>query len=64
MRLVLLVAAATLAAGCSSLSNNGSSGGYNVDQGKMAAVEQYAARLGVQVIWINPPRKSAPETGG
>jgi len=64
MKLVLPIAVATLFTGCSSLSNNGSSGAYNVDQGKMAAVEQYAARLGVQVIWINPPRKSAPETGG
>jgi hypothetical protein len=32
----------------------------DVDQDKMSVIEDHAARSGVRVYWVNPPRKAAP----
>lgn len=36
----------------------------DVDEAKMQAVEEAAARNGIRVYWVNPPRKAASQTGG
>jgi len=65
MRLLVLAAAAMAMAGCGSVSKNEAAGSaYQTDQAKMAAVEQSAARVGVRVIWLNPPQRPATPAGG
>jgi hypothetical protein len=57
MRLILVFATAVLG-GCMSTSKIEPSANFGeVDQARMSAVEQYASRLGVRVLWINPPTK-------
>jgi hypothetical protein len=36
----------------------------DVDEAKMSQIEEGAARNGVRVYWINPPRKSETKGGG
>ena len=65
MRLLVLAAAAMAMAGCGSMSKNEASGSaYQPNEAKMAAVEQAAARVGVRVIWVNPPQRPAAPAGG
>jgi uncharacterized protein YceK len=65
MRLFVLVAAAMAIAGCGSVSKNEAArSAYESDQAKMATVEQAATRVGVRVIWLNPPQRPAMPTNG
>lgn len=47
-----------LGAGCSAL-NNRDATGQDVDLEKVGAVERAADRQGVDVLWVNPPRKAS-----
>jgi len=42
--------------GCTSVSPNGTSA-FEIDQAQVAAVEAAARQYGVQVYWLNYPRK-------
>jgi ABC-type phosphonate transport system ATPase subunit len=61
MRLALVIAAAVLAAACSSPSQP-MVDYRDVDEAKMSQVEENAQRTGVRVFWVNPPRKPAGAT--
>jgi uncharacterized protein YceK len=37
---------------------------YEVDYERMAIIDRAAARVGVQVVWINAPRKAVAASGG
>jgi hypothetical protein len=53
---VLSVVAMALATqACSQLPTNGTAAEPNYDVGKVAAVERYALRNNMQVIWVNYP---------
>ena len=66
MKLLLLLAIAALGlCGCASapkselaVSDDG------VDRASMAIIEEQAARSGVRVFWMNPPRKPSTPSGG
>ena len=59
MRLSLLLAIALLAGGCTRTPPGPS---YNdTDEAAMARVEEAAARNGVRIHWVNPPRKPAAQ---
>lgn len=66
MRLFVLAATAMVLASCGTTSKDQTAGSaYEIDRAKMTAVEQSAARVGVRVIWLNPPqRPAAPNSGG
>ncbi|MFN2644617.1 MAG: hypothetical protein ABR570_06480 [Burkholderiales bacterium] len=65
MKLFLLASAAIVIAGCGSAAKNDAVGGaYEDDQARMNAIEQQAARVGVRVIWVNPPQRAARPDGG
>jgi len=57
MRLALAVAIALLDCGCTRTPPGPSYS--DVNEAKMSAIEESAARNGVRVYWINPPRKPA-----
>jgi hypothetical protein len=64
MRLTVLLTIAALSGGCASASKPAPAGAaIDVDTAKMALIDRQAARVGVQVIWINPPRKAASPAG-
>ena len=63
MRLIVVLAIAALSGGCMSAPKTGAVASTDVDAAKMALIEKHAARVGVQVIWINPPLKSASPSG-
>jgi hypothetical protein len=56
MRLSLVLAIALLGCGCTRTPPGPNYS--DVDEAKMSQVEDSAARNGVRVYWINPPRKS------
>jgi len=66
MRPLLLLAIAALGlCGCASapkaelaVSDDG------VDRARMTIIEEQAARSGVRVFWMNPPRKPSTPSGG
>lgn len=60
-RILLLLAATALAAGCAVI-GSGSTGPDDIDEAYVAAVEGAAKRFGIQVIWVNHPRKRASST--
>src|SRR5882762_11625202 len=59
MKLPLLLAIAALGlCGCASTPKSGLATSYDdVDHARMAIIEEQAARSGVRVFWMNPPRK-------
>jgi hypothetical protein len=63
MALILLVLGGLPA--CSSLSGPASQPGatFETDHAKMAVIERAARSSGVQVIWVNAPRKVVPPGG-
>ncbi|HZS70155.1 MAG TPA: hypothetical protein VFA72_23855 [Burkholderiales bacterium] len=69
MRLAFVLAATLIAGGCASTTENAdntpvSAGMRDVDQAKMQQVEDVAARRGVRIQWVNPPRKPEQPAGG
>lgn len=60
-RILLLLAATTLAAGCAAI-GSGPAADNGIDTAYVAAVESAARRFGTQVIWVNYPRKRADST--
>ena len=61
MRLTLALAIALL--GCSCTRTPPGPNFSDVDEAKMSVIEDNAARNGVRVYWINPPRKPAAPGG-
>ncbi|MEY4729284.1 MAG: hypothetical protein RL020_442 [Pseudomonadota bacterium] len=51
----LLIAAGFLVQGCAQLPADNSTAQADYDVGKVAAIERYALRNNVHVIWINYP---------
>ena len=66
MRLVFLLTVMVVASGCASAHKAAPTTAEmrDVDEAKMRQVEDAAARRGVRVQWVNPPRKQAPASGG
>jgi hypothetical protein len=67
MRLALVLAVTLVAGACASADKQATpvaAGMRDVDEAKMQQVEDEAARRGVRVYWINPPRKPAAQAGG
>jgi len=67
MKLPLLLAIAALGlCGCASAPKSELATGYDdgVDRARMAIIEERAARSGVRVFWMNPPRKPSTPSGG
>jgi len=65
MRLALVLPMMLLLSACASGEKGQSTAGMrDVDEAKMQAVEEAAARNGIRVYWVNPPRKPASQTGG
>ena len=67
MRLPLLLAIAALGfAGCASAPKSELATSYDdgVDRARMTIIEERAARSGVRVFWMNPPRKPSTPSGG
>ena len=62
MRLSLLLAIALLGGGCTKTPPGPNYS--DVDEAKMSVIEESAARAGVRVYWVNPPRKPAAASGG
>jgi hypothetical protein len=63
MRLAMLLALALLLGGGCTRTPPGPN--YSdVDEARMSQIEEGAARNGVRVYWINPPRKSETKDGG
>ena len=62
MRTALIALIAGAIAGCGSAPKNDSAS-LELDAAKMAQVEKQANRIGVQVFWVNPPRKLANPQG-
>jgi hypothetical protein len=61
MRLAFLLTLAVAVSGCGSIGQNGMPvRDDGLDRERMAVIEQQAQRGGVQVHWVNPPRKRAP----
>lgn len=60
MKCAWVVLAAIGLVGCAPLSLQvaNQSGGVDIDHARMAAVERAARAGGVQVVWINAPRKA------
>ncbi|MGE5336655.1 MAG: hypothetical protein ACM3PU_02440 [Gemmatimonadota bacterium] len=56
--LLLLSSLPMALAGCASMDPTASAG-QNIDQAKVTAVESAARNSGVQVYWLNYPRKKA-----
>jgi len=65
MRPGLVLAIAFVANACASADQPQAGAGMrDVDEAKMQQVEDAAARRGVRIQWLNPPRKqSAPSAG-
>lgn len=63
MRLALLLTVAVIGAGgCASKAQPGPAvRDDGIDREKMAVIETQAQRSGVQVHWVNPPRKPSKE---
>ena len=65
MRLALVLPMMLLVGGCATGEKGQAPAGIrDVDEAKMQAVEEAAARNGIRVYWVNPPRKPASQTGG
>ncbi len=67
MRLPPLLAIAALGfAGCASAPKSELATSYDdgVDRARMTIIEERAARSGVRVFWMNPPRKPSTPSGG
>jgi hypothetical protein len=62
MRLALMALIAGVVAACTS-APKADSATLELDTAKMATVEKQANRVGVQVFWVNPPRKPASPQG-
>jgi hypothetical protein len=61
MRLAIVLTVTVLAGACASTEPPLTTVGLrDVDQAKMDAVEEAAARNGVRVFWINPPLRPEP----
>ena len=60
MRTALIALIAAVGAGCTSAPKVDSAS-LELDTAKMAQVEKQAGRVGVQVFWVNPPRKTASD---
>ena len=58
MRLLLALALALLGYGCTRTPPGPSYS--DADQDRMSVIEDRAARSGVRVYWVNPPRKATP----
>ena len=65
MKLPLLLAIAALGfCGCASTPKSEPATSYDdVDHARMAIIEEQAARSGVRVFWMNPPRKPSSPSG-
>lgn len=57
--LSLLIATGFLAQGCTQLPADNSTVQADYDVGKVAAIERYALRNNVHVIWVNYPQARA-----
>lgn len=55
----LLAGIAIMSQGCAQLPMDDVTANANYDVGKVAAVERYAARNHIQVIWVNYPQARA-----
>jgi uncharacterized protein YceK len=66
MRLAFVLTLLFVASGCASADKAAPATAEmrDVDEAKMQQIEDQAARRGVRVYWINPPRKAAAQTGG
>jgi len=66
MRLAFVLTLVFVASGCASAHKAAPTTAEmrDVDEAKMRQVEDVAARRGVRVQWVNPPRKQAPASGG
>jgi type IV pilus biogenesis protein CpaD/CtpE len=67
MKLLLLLAIAALGlSGCASAPKSGLAAVNDdgVDHARMAIIEEHAARSGVRIFWMNPPRKPSTPSGG
>jgi hypothetical protein len=68
MRLALVLAITLVGSGCASADKADkapvSAGMQDADQAKMQQVEDVAARRGVRIQWVNPPRKPEQPAGG
>ncbi len=62
----LLAIAALGFAGCASAPKSELATSYDdgVDRARMTIIEERAARSGVRVFWMNPPRKPSTPSGG
>jgi len=66
MKLPLLLAIAALGfCGCASTPKSELTvNDDGVDRARMTIIEEQAARSGVRVFWMNPPRKPSTPSGG
>ncbi|QKK03749.1 MAG: hypothetical protein HND55_14395 [Pseudomonadota bacterium] len=62
LRLTLIAALAVVLAGCASTAQRSASSEINAQY--VAAVEQAAKQGGVEIIWVNPPRRSVANHDG
>jgi hypothetical protein len=67
MRLAFALAVIVFAGGCASMDKSDKPstipGMRDVDEAKMQQVEDVAARRGVRIQWVNPPRKPEQPAG-
>jgi hypothetical protein len=61
MRLILAVVIMLVACGCTRTPPGPSFS--DIDEAKMSQIEERAARSGVRVYWLNPPRKASASGG-
>jgi len=65
MKLAFLLTVTLVAGGCASAKQPQSApAARDVDEAWMQRVDDEAARRGVRVHWVNPPRKASPAADG
>lgn len=62
-RIVPVLVVLSALAGCASVPTLSTGTAQEIDYARVAAINRAALAAGVQVIWVNAPRKAVPVTG-